>query len=375
MGFGGRLRYARESAGLTQKQLSEATNIGISSLSEFENDSRDPSALQLAQIAQELRRSPEFFFQQGEPEPEIVLWRECPADGSASSVQLQLIQLAEQFHRLEQLCGNPEPPQFEFASGSAESFTFAKAEVLAHTFRNRYALGERPGQILLRVLEDVIGVKVFFLDFEPSGTAACSLSDRFGAAILLNSRNVSWRRNFDLAHELFHLLTWKVFRVPGSESAATSSTREEQLANCFAGHLLLPAEALKTAVSKQLREKKTLDFEDLFDIARQFAVSVPAVVWQMKSAGTVKREDAEKLTEQIKGRSRYWETRTNDPPSHRPLRFEALAIEAMDKGLMGTGKFAEYMGISRREAMKLLDERADKFWQEEIRVEIEVIDS
>ncbi len=116
--------------------------------------SRDPSALQLAQIAQELRRSPEFFFQQGAPEPEIVLWRECPADGSASSVQVQLIQLAEQFHRLKQLCGNPELPQFEFATGSAESFTFAKAEVLAHTFRNRYALGERPGQILLRVLED-----------------------------------------------------------------------------------------------------------------------------------------------------------------------------------------------------------------------------
>ena len=74
-------------------------------------------------------------------------------------------------------------------------------------------------------------------------------------------------------------------------------------------------------------------------------------------------------------RSSYWETRTNDPPSRRPLRFEALAIEAMDKGLMGTGKFAEYMGISRREAMKLLDERADKFWQEESLVEIEVIDS
>ncbi|MCU0713371.1 MAG: hypothetical protein MUC43_15025 [Pirellula sp.] len=132
---------------------------------------------------------------------------------------------------------------------------------------------------------------------------------------------------------------------------------------------------MKTAVSRQLREKKTLDFEDLFDIARQFAVSVPALVWQMKSAGIVKREDAEKLAEQIKGRSSYWETRTNDPPSRRPLRFEALAIEAMDKGLMGTGKFAEYMGISRREAMKLLDERADKFWQEESRVEIEVIDS
>lgn len=42
---------------------------------------------------------------------------------------------------------------------------------------------------------------------------------------------------------------------------------------------------------------------------------------------------------------------------------------------MDTGKFAEYRRISGREAMKLLDERADKFCQEESRVEIEVIDS
>ena len=62
MSFGGKLRYAREAAGLTQKQLSEATNIGISSLSEFENDSRNPSALQLAQIAQELRSDAQAFF-------------------------------------------------------------------------------------------------------------------------------------------------------------------------------------------------------------------------------------------------------------------------------------------------------------------------
>ncbi|AMV35428.1 hypothetical protein VN12_25280 [Pirellula sp. SH-Sr6A] len=74
-----------------------------------------------------------------------------------------------------------------------------------------------------------IGVKIFFLDFEPSGTAACSLFERFRSEILLNSRIVNRRRNFDLAHELFHLLTWNVFRVPVSENALTSLKREELL--------------------------------------------------------------------------------------------------------------------------------------------------
>ena len=38
-------------------------------------------------------------------------------------------------------------------------------------------------------------------------------------------------------------------------------------------------------------------------------------------------------------------------------------------------EIARGCGEARREAMSLLDERADKFWQEESRVEIEVIDS
>ncbi len=375
MTFGTRIKWAREAAGLTQKQLSDAAEIGISSISEFENDVRDPSALQMVLIGKAVHRSTDFFSQPGEPDREVVLWRERPTEASLASVQVRLIELAEQFHCLERACGNPEPPQLEFANGTSETFTFAKAESLAHTFRNRFALGERPGQVLLRVLEDVIGVKIFFLDFEPTGTAACTLSDRFGAAVLMNSKNVSWRRNFDLAHELFHLLTWKVFRVPGTPSAEVSGPREEQFANCFASHLLIPSDALRTAVARQQRDKKTLDFDDLFDIARQFAVSVPALVWQMKDAGIVDREAAERLAERINGRSQYWESRKNTPPPKRPLRFEALAMEAMDKGLMGTGKFSEFMGITRRQAMKLLEEREKEFCQEDDGVEIEVIDS
>jgi Zn-dependent peptidase ImmA (M78 family)/DNA-binding XRE family transcriptional regulator len=375
MSFGTRLKWAREAAGLTQKQLSEATEIGISSISEFENDVRGPSALQMVVLAAALHRCTDFFHQPGEPEAEMVLWRERPTDRSPEQIQVQLIQLAEQFHRLEQICGNPEPPLLEFATGEAATFSQRTAESLAHGFRNRYALGERPGQVLLRVLEDVIGVKIFFLDFEPSGSAACTLSEKFGAAVLLNRRNVSWRRNFDLAHELFHLLTWKVFRAPSSPNAQASTPREEQLANHFAGHLLMPAEALQAAVTRQQRNKKTLDFDDLFDIARQFAVSVPAIIYRCKEEGIIDRDAADRVSERIQGRTHFWEKRKNTPPPLRPFRFEALAFEAMGKGMMGTGKFAEYLGISRYQAMKILEEREEEFWQEGDSVEIEVIDS
>lgn len=375
MSLGSRLKWAREAAGLTQRSLSEATAIGVSTISEFENDTRGPSALQMVQLAEALHRSTDFFHQPGEPSDEVVLWRERPTNSPPERIQVKLIELAEQFHRLEQICGNPEPPQLEFAAGLADSFSSLQAETLAHGFRNKFALGERPGSILLRVLEDVIGVKVFFLDFEPTGTAACTLSEKFGAAVLLNGRNVSWRRNFDLAHELFHLLTWKIFRASGSPSPQASTQREEQLANHFAGHLLMPGEAMQAAVSRQLRQKKTLDFDDLFDIARQFAVSVPAIIYRCQEEGIISDKVADQVRDRIQGRMHFWEQRKNTPPPKRPFRFEALAFEAMGKGMIGTGKFADYLGITRHQAMKILEAREEEFWQEGDGVEIEVIDS
>src|SRR5262249_7483813 len=54
------------------------------------------------------------------------------------------------------------------------------------------------------------------------------------------------RRNFDLAHELFHILTWDAMPPEHVEdSAEQSRIRVEQLANNFASALLMPAAVLE----------------------------------------------------------------------------------------------------------------------------------
>src|SRR5437667_79397 len=140
------------------------------------------------------------------------IWRKKPESPRSEDVQGRLVKLGEQYHHLELLCNAHEPCDLPFHAGLANRFGYPQAEKLALQFRQLLGLGERPGQSLLRVLEEVCKIKVFQLDFEPSGSAACTLSGSFGAAILLNAKNVRWRRNFDSAHELFHLLTWKTFR-------------------------------------------------------------------------------------------------------------------------------------------------------------------
>jgi Zn-dependent peptidase ImmA (M78 family) len=269
-----------------------------------------------------------------------------------------LLRFAEQYHNLERWCDEFEELDLPAASGSHQRFGYAHAEKLAHDFRTKFGLGERPGPSLLRVLEEVCRVKIFHLPFEPTGSAACTFSDRFGAAILLNSNSVRWRRNFDLAHELFHLLTWSMFRQGDAESLVEASPKEEKLATCFARNLLMPQEPLRITIDSQLGDRAKLSFDDLFEVARQFDVSVEALLWQMTFVYNLSKDAVEQSIEKLRDRITYWDRRQHDAPPDRPLRFEALANEALRKGLISTGRYAEYLGITRRQAMRQMEQEA-----------------
>lgn len=370
MNLAERLKYARNAVGLTLLQVEERTKLGRSSISEWENGSREPSLSQLVQLGRVYRQSTSFFLEEGDLPSDVVLWREKPLE-QAADIEQQLIQLADQYHSLEQCCGDPRPENLASGYQPNVPFTYADAEQLAHDFRSRYALGERPGNVLLRVLEEVCHVKVFHMQFQPTGTAACCRSERFGAAILLNSNNVRWRRNFDLAHELFHLLTWDIFRQ--GDQIKEPTAQEEKFANCFAGRLLMPPEALRLAVSKQRRGKQPLDFDDLFEVARQFDVSVQSLLYQMSDGKLIDRDKVPVALKALQPKLDFWERSQGDVPRVRPLRFEALAREAIEKGNISTGKFAQYMGLSRIAAMSVI---ASEIWtrpEQEADAQVEVI--
>lgn len=355
-----RLKLARTSLNLTLQIVEERTGIGVSTLSEFENGRREPRLVQLKQLADAYLRPVSFFLEEGAVASQVVLWRKKPESPRAEELQARLVRLGEQYHHLEMLCNAHEPCDLPFHTGPADRFGYAQAEKLAHQFRQLMGLGERPGETLLRVLEEVCKIKVFHLDFEPSGTAACTLSESFGAAILLNAKNVRWRRNFDLAHELFHLLTWKTFRSAGEGQAVEASEAEEKFATCFARNLLVPPDVLRVAVDEaSAKQGGKLRFDDLFEIARQFDVSVEVVV---RHIGFVYRKTADwanTVLDQLRSQIGFWDNRVSDTPSALPLRFHALAHQALRHGLLSSGKYAEYVGVSRREAMQVVEQDAE----------------
>ena len=347
-----RMRRARQRLHLTQEQVEARTGIDASSLSLFENGKRQPSLAQLDRLARLYRRSVSWFLGADDTEDDVVLWRDRPEPEVAADVGAEFLRRCERYRDLEVWCGERSGGELSVPK-LPERDAFARRDVvrLAKHVRDDLQLGDRPSGGLASALEEVCGVKVFHHAFEPTGTAACARSEAFGAAVLLNLGNAPWRRAFDLAHELFHLLTWEVFRPGWTGEPLVATDGEEQFANIFAENLLMPEEPFQLAVLRRMDEPDPTRTDQVYGLAREFGVSVPAVLTRMGflwpiDPGLVQEGKA------AWARSRHvHEDREVPSPPELPQRYTALALTALERGEVSIGRFAEYMGISRYRAM------------------------
>ena len=146
---------------------------------------------------------------------------------------------------------------------------------------------------------------------------------------------------------------------------AEDDDKIEKLANWFARHLLIPIDSLRTALSNRLSEGK-LKYESLFDLAREFDVSVEALVYQISFVWSLSKKQTDKLLNAAESWRPFGEDRTDSPAPPYPERYRALAVQALHRGKMSIGRFAEYLGISRQKAMAYL--RQETLNHEEIQV-------
>lgn len=78
---------------LTLDDVESRTSVGASTLSEFENDKREPRLPQLKELADLYCRATSFFLDDGPLPQEIVLWRQKPKSPIAEELQSQLLRL------------------------------------------------------------------------------------------------------------------------------------------------------------------------------------------------------------------------------------------------------------------------------------------
>lgn len=354
MPIGQRLGEAREGLNLTLKQVEDQSKIGISSLSDFENDKREPSVTQLQHLADLYRKPIAYFLDESFVESrEAVLWRNKPASPQCELLEAEFRQLARQYHNLESWTKSRPVNSFKNLFVNEPIQSYPEAGKLAERVIREMGLGDYPGAVLYKTLEEVYDVKIFHMDLGGDGTSsACFYDDNYGAVIILNTAHKKWRRNFDLAHELFHLLIWKIRNH--SANQCLEGDQEEKFSQHFAGCLLMPAARVKECTESAKDHEGKVSFEKLDDIANLFDVSLDALIWRLKNIYHFTSAEAGEMA----GESAFFKRpRKDEEPIYYPDRYIALAKEALRMGEISIGRYLDYLKFvkpTRKDAEKVL---------------------
>ena len=345
--LGHRIRTSRERLGLSQEELAKRAGFSVHQIiSQIEKGKREVKAWELANLAKVLMTDISTLLSNQEPEPlPVVLWREAPKE-DAETKEADFLQRCQRYAYLEKLC-NVDPrrrlPQREVDPNKS---VYIDAHELAEDALRQLGLGARPAASLVDTLENSYGVKVLYADLGEEGSAASTIGS-FGSAILMNSVEAPWRRNFNFAHEVFHLLTWK--SIPPERMIADPAFRDriESLANAFASSLLLPGDSVSIAIERHVKDGK-IYHADLVEIAREFDVSTAALLYRLLNLGYFDREAVERLLNNPTFRQLDRSTMTASwwEPPPIPERFVRLAFWAYQEGNISRTKLAEYLNVS-----------------------------
>jgi Zn-dependent peptidase ImmA (M78 family)/transcriptional regulator with XRE-family HTH domain len=350
----GRLAQAREAAGLSLAEATRKLNFKhYQILSSIEKGARNVNANELISMARLYGRSLDYFFESRVTSEPMALWRRT-AGSDIRKEQQQFLAFLDHYSSLENLLGLKPRGKELLTNLERDDFaenSFETCDNLGTDIHRRLDLGSRPACNLLNIVENTLRFKVIHLDLGDGLSGASIVDSTLGVGILINTHDAPWRRNFDLAHELFHIVTWNIF---SHEEIGDGSrkTKPEQYADSFAASLLLPRDHLLAAL-KEISVNQEMKLVDIIELAKEFGVSSEAVLWRLLNLKKIKKSQIDKILIDPEFRNLDRNLRrglyTEQMPEKFPQRYVSLACRCLMEGKISRGLFAEYMEIDRSE--------------------------
>jgi len=245
--------------------------------------------------------------------------------------------------------------------------TYEDAHRAAEWLASEWKLGDVPAQNLESAIRERLRTLVLHVD-APEGVSGAAFKLPELNAILVNRTEPEGRRNFDLAHELFHLLTWETIKPAHTEwGMINPKGRPEQLANCFASALLMPERILRAWTGGGANTPASLPFGNkdawqswLNDRAYSLRVSTPALQWRLVQIGLLHKKDVD--------RDLDWFADTRKPQTiQKPFSEEYLRVlhDALSAGRLSVRRAAGVLDMS-------IDDLAALFTQYQLDVPFDI---
>lgn len=343
--LGNRIRDARIRLSFTQQRLAKEAGFSSSQIiSQIEKGERDVKAWELFNIAEALRVETSHLLKEAPEVIASVVWRKAPAK-DRQLIEAEFLQRCNQYALLERLCDVVIKHRLPTRNVDLSSMSYDQAESYGKQIREQMKLGNRPASCLSGVLEEGFGIKIWYANSGIEGSAA-STKGPFGLAILINSTEAPWRRNYSFAHELFHLLTWDSVDLSSIVDGEFADFIE-RLAEAFASSILLPEEEIIQAIYAHIKEDK-LTYIDLIETAREFDVSTTALLWRLRHLDILDEEEVLELLGDTSFKELDRDVRIGSwlQPPQIPERFVRLAFIAYQMGRLSRARLAEFLNIS-----------------------------
>ncbi|WP_408914496.1 helix-turn-helix domain-containing protein [Brucella pseudogrignonensis] len=257
--LGKRIRALRDASGMKQQELAEILELkDRQSVGALESGTRRVTAAELVRLVNHFNISLEDI-----SNPFLLSEREGFSWRQSGVKQEELARFertaGEWIGAFRALSSDQEGPRRKLLPDLklTHRSTFEDAVEKGELVADFLELGNAPAFNLVEAIEERLGILVLMVDAIPGVSgAACHLSEL--NAILINRNESPGRRRADLAHELFHILTWDVMKPERVEEASFAwqgggssrrlerNERIERLADNFGFGILLPERALDT---------------------------------------------------------------------------------------------------------------------------------
>jgi Zn-dependent peptidase ImmA (M78 family)/transcriptional regulator with XRE-family HTH domain len=359
--LGARIRAARESAGLKQQQLSEALGFADrQTLSSIENGDRRVQATELVRASEVLGRSIDWFV-----DPFVITgeahfsWRVAQTlpDTTLDAFESSIGQLVGLMRHLKVALNGPSKALMQTLRVPADA-TFEDAWELGESVAKELGLNVIPAKNLVDRIEQKLNIPVLFIDVNIEADAKdisgamCRLPDL--EVIIINRLESAARRNFDVAHELFHALTWDALEPSRRElpaqlpehSTGKRLPRIEQLADNFAAGLLMPGDSLNQLIAPEQLTDPTY----LASVASEFQVSTGALAYRLFNARMIDKAICNALREAYSTKPR------EEPPKLFSSAFATLLHDGITHGHVSARKAAKAMSMTFDQLADLMKE-------------------
>lgn len=363
--LGESLQQARKKCGMTQADAAKVIDAARTTMVAIEKGERRIKPTELIKLARAYGRAvnefvrPHLMVQPFEVQFRAAYRHSEEEEAQLEPVILRLEELCQHYLELEEIMDAPLPQNYPHEYEVTNMPIEAAAESIAIAERQRLGLGDGPIPLLRDILEQGVGLRIFYLEMPPKYSEVYSYNERFGGCMAINANHPEERRRWSLAHGYLHFLAHRRKPVLDFEGQYQRVPESERLADAYPKYFLMPTSGLLQRFNDMYRAHGKFTPTNLFTLAHYYGVSVEALVYRLEEMELLPSGTWDRLRDRgLKVRKVQQEFGLDEIPQRTdmvPTHYQHLAIEALDQGLITEGRFADFLSVDRLEARRIAE--------------------